>query len=64
MFQNFIDIKQQELLQKHQKSTDNVNEKENEIICSNPITSRRCGRPPNRYLSEGETSKQKKVKVT
>ena len=40
MFQNFIDDKQQELLQKHQEimDNDNVNGKENEIKCSNPIT--------------------------
>ncbi|CAB4437149.1 unnamed protein product [Rhizophagus irregularis] len=64
MFQNFIDIKQQELLQKQQEITDkDVNEKENEINCFNPITSRRRGRPPNRYLSEGEIAKKKKVKV-
>ncbi|PKY56420.1 hypothetical protein RhiirA4_428235 [Rhizophagus irregularis] len=64
MFQNFIDNKQQELLQKQQEITDkDVNEKENEKNCFNPITSRRRGRPPNRYLSEGEIAKQKKVKV-
>ncbi|CAI2185256.1 7014_t:CDS:2 [Funneliformis geosporum] len=35
------------------------------IICSNPVTSRVHGRPPNRYLSEGETANQnKKRKVT
>ena len=64
MFQNFIDDKQQELLQKHQEIMDNdsVNGKENEIKCSNPITSRHRGRPLNRYLSESET-KQKKVKI-
>ncbi|PKY59612.1 hypothetical protein RhiirA4_482498 [Rhizophagus irregularis] len=56
MFQNFIDNKQQELLQKQQKITDkDVNEKENEINCFNPITSR--------YLSEGEIAKKKKAKV-
>ena len=64
MFQNFIDNKQQELLQKQQEITDkDVNEKENEINCFNPITSRRRGRPPNRYLSEGEIAKKKKAKV-
>jgi len=62
MFQNFIDDKQQELLQKHQEVTNKVDEKENEIECSNPITSRRRERPPNRYLSEGEAIKQKKMK--
>ncbi|CAG8735130.1 hypothetical protein RhiirA5_502475 [Rhizophagus irregularis] len=29
------------------------------------VTSRRCGRPPNQYLSEGKTaSKNKKQKIT
>ncbi|GET56297.1 hypothetical protein GLOIN_2v1766411 [Rhizophagus irregularis DAOM 181602=DAOM 197198] len=41
-----------------------VNDKSN-IVCSNPVTSRRCGRPPNQYLSEGKTaSKNKKQKIT
>ena len=30
------------------------------INCTNPVTSRRCGRPSNQYLSEGETLKQNK----
>jgi hypothetical protein len=41
MFLNFIDDKQQELLQKQQEITDKgVNEKENEIKRFNPINSR------------------------
>ncbi|PKC66264.1 hypothetical protein RhiirA1_459954 [Rhizophagus irregularis] len=52
-FQTFIDEKQQELLQK-----DQTIDKEN-------ITSRRRGRPSNRYLSEGKiASKNKKQKMT
>ncbi|CAG8680557.1 12862_t:CDS:2, partial [Funneliformis mosseae] len=74
IFQNFIEDKQQELLQKHNKESlnntrqitdeNNTNEIEHGIGCSNPITSRHRGRPPNRYLSEGETAKRnKKVKM-
>ena len=69
IFQNFLVDKQQELLrrigERYQEKIDddNVNEKENKIRCYNPITSRRCGWPPNRYLSKGESMKQKKIKV-
>jgi hypothetical protein len=34
--------------------------RQKEINCTNPVTSRRCGRPSNQYLSEGETLKQNK----
>lgn len=65
MLQLFIDEKQHELLQKSQITDkenirDDHQNDESNIICSNPVTSRRCGRPPNRYLSEGETSSQNK----
>ncbi|CAB4491803.1 unnamed protein product [Rhizophagus irregularis] len=68
----FIDEKQQELLQKGQtidkeNSNDHQRNDESDIICSNPVTSRRCGYPPNRYLSEensnnGNNKKQRKCK--
>ncbi|CAB5355162.1 unnamed protein product [Rhizophagus irregularis] len=72
----FIDEKQQELLQKDQtidkeNSNDHQRNDESDIICSNPVTSRRRGRPPNRYLSEeripensnnGNNKKQRKCK--
>ncbi|GBC25428.2 hypothetical protein GLOIN_2v1776592 [Rhizophagus irregularis DAOM 181602=DAOM 197198] len=70
LLQMFIDEKQQELLQKDQtidkeNSNDHQRNDESDIICSNPVTSRRRGRPPNRYLSEGETAnKNKKQKMT
>ncbi|CAB4375410.1 unnamed protein product [Rhizophagus irregularis] len=70
LFQMFIDEKQQELLQKGQtidkeNSNDHQRNDESDIICSNPVTSRRRGCPPNRYLSEGETAnKNKKQKMT
>jgi hypothetical protein len=39
--------------------------KRNDVVYSNPVTSRRRGHPPNRYLSEGKTvSKNKKQKMT
>ncbi|PKY45382.1 hypothetical protein RhiirA4_419794 [Rhizophagus irregularis] len=69
-FQTFIDEKQQELLQKDQtidkeNSDNHQRNDESNIVCSNPVTSRRRGRPPNRYLSEGKTaSKNKKQKMT
>jgi hypothetical protein len=74
MLQTFIDEKQQELLY-NCRTTDKENvivdqrEKNEscnkEINCTNPVTSRRRGRPSNRYLSEGETLKQnKKQKIT
>ncbi|CAB4384439.1 unnamed protein product [Rhizophagus irregularis] len=52
LLQMFIDEKQQELLQKDQtidkeNSNDHQRNDESDIICSNPVTSRRRGRPPN-----------------
>ncbi|CAG8677709.1 6091_t:CDS:2 [Funneliformis caledonium] len=61
--QNMEDEKQQELLQDIDKENIENNHQENNepnIICSNPVTSRRRGHPPNRYLSEGETANQNK----
>ncbi|POG60143.1 hypothetical protein GLOIN_2v1817146 [Rhizophagus irregularis DAOM 181602=DAOM 197198] len=65
LLQMFIDEKQQELLQKGQtidkeNSNDHQRNDESDIICSNPVTLRRRGCPPNRYLSEGETANKNK----
>ncbi|CAB4495765.1 unnamed protein product [Rhizophagus irregularis] len=65
MFQSFIDEKQIELLEKVQYNVkenqvddgNQNNELETEINCVNPLTSRRRGRPPKRYQSEGESQK-------
>ena len=74
MFQTFIDEKQTELLERArnnhivegQFNDRNMNDQndsgtlENEINCVNLLTSRRHGRLPKRYRSEGETQKTTK----
>jgi hypothetical protein len=60
LLQTYIDEKQQELLCNQTTDENTTGNQQENIECSNPVTSRRRGRPPGRYLSEGETLRQNK----
>ncbi|PKY41491.1 hypothetical protein RhiirA4_539632 [Rhizophagus irregularis] len=60
LLQTYIEEKQQELLCNQTTDENTAGNQQENIECSNPVTSRRRGRPPGRYLSEGETLRQNK----